>query len=168
MENQTQPQSQPVKYGLIYGLLSSAILYILLKLDFDTAGLSSLLHFAVAAVCVLLAINLYKSTKANQLSIANALKIGLFIGLIGGVIYAIYVYINFTFLFPDFFTDKIATATEEIKAQNSEMPKEQMDMALKFVEIFANPIVASISGFIGALFETFIVALVIGLIKKSN
>jgi hypothetical protein len=168
MENQTKPKSQSLLYGAVYGIFSSLALYLFYKLDLEMKGISSLIHFSLATICVLLPINLYKNSNANQLTIANALKIGLFVGLIGGIIYAVYAYMHFEFINPEFLTEKMAQTKAELETQNTELTQEQMNQALKFAEIFVSPIVISITGFIGALLETFITALVIGLIKRSN
>jgi beta-lactamase regulating signal transducer with metallopeptidase domain len=168
MKYQTQPKSLTLIYGIIYGLLSSITLFILQKFNLDSKGLSSLINFAIATFCILMAVNVYKKTNSNQLTIAGALYIGLLIGIIGGVIYAIYSYFHFDVIFPEYFVEKLATAREEMEKQSTQLTEEQMDQALKISKIIASPAVVSIISFVGALAETCIVGLVIGLFKKSN
>lgn len=168
MESQSEPKSQSLIYGLIYGLLSAVVLYAFYKFNIETRAITYLVNFALAAFCVLLPINLYKSTNANELQIADALRIGLFVGLIGAVIYAAYSYFHYELINPEFITETLTEAKNEVKNQNAEMTEEQMQQALQFTEMFLNPVVYAITGFLGALIETFLAALVIGLIKKSN
>jgi len=171
MENHTQPKSQSLIYGIIYGLSSALVLYLFYKLDVNITGVSSLLNFALAVVCVLIPVNLYKTTNANQLTIANALKIGLIVGLIGGLIYAIYVYFHYNGIDDSMLvrvSEEMENAREEMKKQNPQLTDEQVEQAIGITKMMASAPALAIFKFIGALIETFFVALLIGLIKKSN
>jgi chromate transport protein ChrA len=168
MEDQIKPSSQSLIYGLIYGLLSSLVLYVSYKIGYTTGGITTLLGFVLAAVCVLLSVNLYKNSNSGQITIANALLIGLMIGLIGGVIYAIYVYLHYDIVDTTTIGEQLKIAEEQMKQQSPQMTEEQIDQAMKISALVSSPASLAILKFIGALFETFIVALVIGLIKKSD
>ena len=154
-------------YALIYGMLSALTVYVLYKLDIEIKGVSSFINFAIATVCILIPVNQYKSSNNNELTIPNALVTGLIIGSIGGLLYAIYVYFHLDIINPDFLAEKLAEAKVQMESQDSQMTNEQLKQSIKFTEMILSPIVLSIIGFIGALIETFLVALVIGLIKKS-
>jgi beta-lactamase regulating signal transducer with metallopeptidase domain len=171
MKNQTQPKSQSLTYGVIYGLSSAVVLYLFYKLDVQITGVSSLVNLAIAAVCVLVPVNFYKSTNANQLNIANALKIGLVVGLIGGLIYAIYVYFHYSSIDDSMLvrvSEEMENARAEMKQQNPQLTDEQVEQAISITKMMASAPAVAIFKFIGALLETFFAALLIGLIKKSN
>jgi amino acid transporter len=168
MENYTEPKSQNLMYALIYGLLSALVLYLLQKLSIETPGISTLLHFGIATLCILIPVNQYKTSNGNQLTLGNSIKIGFLVGLIGGLIYAVYVFFHYDIINPDFVAERLAIAKEEMQKQSTQMTEEQMEQALMFSEMFMHPAVFSIMAFIGALLETLIVSLVVGLIKKSN
>lgn len=168
MEDQTKPSSQSLMYGVIYGLLSSIVLYLSYKIGYTTGGITTLFGFILAAVSVLLSINLYKNSNSGQLTIANALFIGLMIGLIGGVIYAVYVYLHYDMVDTTTMAEQLKIAEEQMKQQSPQLTEEQMEQALKISAIVSSPASLAVLKFIGALFETFIVALLIGLIKKSD
>lgn len=168
MDSQAEPKSQNLMYAVIYGVLSAFVLYLLQKLSIETRGISTLINFAIATVCILLPVNQYKATNGGVISLGNVMKIGFMVGLIGGLMYAVYAFFHFDIIFPDFVVEKLAIAKEEMMKQNAQMTEEQIEQALTFTEIFMNPVVFSIFGFVGALLETLIVSLVVGLIKKSN
>jgi len=168
MEVQTKLSSQSPLYGVIYGLLSSVVLYVSYQIGYTTGGISTFLGFILATVCVLLSVNLYKNSNSGRLSIANALLIGLMIGLIGGVIYAIYVYVHYDMIDTTTIPEQLKLAEEQIKQQNQQMTEEQLEQAMGISALISSPASLAILKFVGALFETFISALIIGLIKKND
>lgn len=168
MEETVKPKSQSLTYGIVYGLLSAMLLYLYQKLNIEAQGIHYLMQFVAAIICIYISIDLYKKTNINQLSISNALFIGLLVGLIGGIIYSTYAYFHYDVLFSDYFAEKIAIAKEQIKEQNPQLTEAQLAQSEKIADIFSSPIIVSISAIIGTLIETFLVALVIGLIKKNN
>ncbi|MGO2101472.1 MAG: DUF4199 domain-containing protein [Psychroflexus halocasei] len=98
-------------YGLIYGGYSILVLLLLYFFNYDQNTGISLLSFLINTAIVFIAIHRYKLDNANNLSLSSAIKLGLAIGAIGGLIYAIYMYIHYSYLQPEFIASPFFMAT---------------------------------------------------------
>ena len=152
MQDQIKPSSQHSRYGVIYGLSSCLILYLSYKVGYTTRGITTLFGFVLAAICVFLSINLFKNSNSGQLSVANALLIGLVIGLVGGVIYAIYVYLHYDLIDTTTIAEQLKIAEEQIKQQSPQLTEEQIEQAMKITTVVSSPASLAVFKFIGALF----------------
>ena len=127
-----------------------------------------MLHTAIATVCILLPVNAYKKLSAGYFTIGNALVIGVVVGALGGFIYALYTYYHYDMINPEFITERLTVAKSEMSNSDSQATEEQIEQAIYLTEMIISPIGLSILAFIGAMIETFLVSLVIGLIKKNS
>ena len=90
------------------------------------------------------------------------------ISLIAAIIGTIYNYVFMTFIEPDFVSQSIEIAREQMLSQNSDMTQEQMDMAMGITEKMMTPTIMAAMGIIFTLFFGFIVSLIAGLFMKEN
>ena len=72
----------------------------------------------------------FKLENEGFLSVSESLKTGLAISLIAAIIGTIYNYVFMTFIEPDFVSQSIEIAREQMLSQNPDMTQEQMDMAM--------------------------------------
>lgn len=170
MEKQELPlKPYAQNYGLIYGGYSILVLLLLYFFNYEQNAGISLLNFIINTAIVFLAIHRYKLDNANNLSLSSAIKLGLAIGAIGGLVYAIYMYIHYTYLQPEFIdTLKEGLKTQvqaEIERQN--LQGEEAETTREIATLFATPFFMATSALISILLKTLFISLVVGLIKKN-
>lgn len=156
-------------YGFIYGGYSILVLLLLYLFNYEQNTGIALLNFIINTAIVFLAINRYKSDNEGHLGLTQAIKLGLAIGAIGGLIYAIYMYVHYTYLQPDFIVtlkEGLKTSVEaEIERQN--LTGEEAETTREISTVFATPFFMATSALISILLKTLFVSLVVGLIKKN-
>jgi len=113
-------------------------------------------------------IKTFKKDSGGYLSLGEALKVGLAIALISGIIGVIYQYVFMNFIEPDFVNQMLERTQMEMLEKNPDMPKDQMDMAISMTEKFMSPAIMAAIGIIVSLFLGFIIALITGLVMKQN
>lgn len=153
-----QQEDLPVKpyalnYGVLFGAYSILILVLLYAFDYKADVFISILNFVITVAIVWYAIHSYKIDNGGQLSLTRAIKMGLAIGVIGGLIYAIYTYFHYEFIQPDYIT-------EMIEGQE-DIPEEASNVAV-------TPFILATLGILSIIFKTFLVGLIVGMIKRNN
>ncbi|UAB80320.1 DUF4199 domain-containing protein [Marixanthomonas sp. SCSIO 43207] len=170
MENQTASVKKiGFNYGLILALLVvglSVIVYVL-GLHLDQPWWQSVLNFIFMAVCIIYGLKAFKKDNGGFLSLGEALKTGLVIAIVSGIIGSIFTYIFITVIEPDFITQMLEVTQEKMIEQNPNMTQEQMDMAMGMTEKFMSPWIMFAMGLIASLFFGFIISLIAGLIMKQ-
>ncbi|WP_339697612.1 DUF4199 domain-containing protein [uncultured Marixanthomonas sp.] len=171
MENQTASVKKiGLNYGLILALLTigvSVIVYVL-GMHLEQPWWQSVLNFIFMAVCIVYGLKAFKSGSGGFMSLGDALKTGLLISLIAGVIGSIFTYLFITVIEPDFIPQMLDATQEKMIEQNPNMTQEQMDMAMGMTEKFMSPWIMFAMGMIASLFFGFIISLISGLIMKQN
>lgn len=156
-------------YGLIYGGYSILVLLLLYFFNYEQNTGISLLNFLINTAIVFIAIHKYKTDNSGQLNLSSSIKLGLAIGAIGGLIYAIYMYIHYSYLQPEF----IATIKEGLKTQveaeieRQNLKGEEAETTREIATLFASPFFMATSALISILLKTLFISLVVGLIKKN-
>ena len=159
-----------IPFGLLLGLfaiLISVINYITGQY-LEPNWMMSVLNLLVTIGIIIYAIKKFKTDNDGFLSLGEAIKIGLAITVISGVILAIYNYLFMTVIEPDFVTQLLDFSREKMIEQNPEMTEKQLEMALSMSEKFMNPAFMSAMAIIGSLFTGFIISLIGGLVMKQN
>ncbi len=169
MENQSAP-IKPIayKYGLYSALASILVLVIMYVGNMDKSWILSVSSIVVAILIYYFGIKEYKLSNANVLSIGKAIKVGLAIAVIGGIISAIYSYVHYEFIYPEFIEMQMETAQEQMIEQNPNMTQEQIDQAMNISSMFMSPGFFSIMSIVGSLFFGLIISLIIGLVMRSD
>ena len=107
-----------------------------------------------------------KELNGGFLSLSDALKTGLGIALISGLISVIYTYIFTTIIEPDFFIN--LAQIQEQKLIDAGMTDEQIETQLGLMAKMSGPMITSAFAIIGSLFFGFIISLIAGLIMKES
>lgn len=154
-------------FGLIYGLFSAVLLYLNFKLSLDNTVIMSFVSLAVAVVIVFYPIHVFKLNNNNLLSIGQALKIGLIVGLIGGLIYAFYTYLHYNSIDTEFVSKALEESDKALQESSNEFTDEQMAQAKEMASVMVSPFTFATINLFTLLFKSFIIALVVGLIKKN-
>lgn len=159
-----------MNYGFILALLSivvSVIAYVTNN-HIERPWWVSVLSTVSMVGVIVYGLKAYKDENSGFLSIAEALKVGLAISIIAGIIGAFYNYIFVTIIEPDFVTQMLDMTRNQMIEQNPEMAQDQMDMAMGITEKMMQPMIMSAIGIIMTLFFGFIISLISGLIMKVN
>ena len=157
-----------MNYGIYLGLLSITGLVILYLLNEESNIYLSIISIGVTIVIYYYGIYSYKKLNANQLRVRDGLKSGMSISAIGGLISAVYTYIHYVFVRPEFVANIKEKALEGIYNQTPKLEGEQLDLALKITDITTSPFFFSTVTIVGALLFGLIISLIIGAILKSN
>ena len=159
-----------LNYGFYLALLSIGVSVIAYVTDhhLDRPWWVSALSTLVMVAIIVYGIKAYKYENNGFLSLGDALKVGLAISLIAGIIGAVYNYVFVTVIEPEFVSQMLDMTREQMVEQNPEMTQDQMDMALGISEKMMQPFIMSAIGIIATLFFGFIISLVSGLIMKVN
>lgn len=151
-----------IKYGGFYALLY--ILILVVKENFNIESQLTLSILGVGGIIlsflmVWQATNEYKAVNENKITLSSALKVGLAIGAIGGIIYAVFMFINYSFI------DNEAIELARQEAQNQlNLSTNADDEISKNAFIFGYATIALLS----QLFRAFVFGLIIGLINRSK
>ncbi|MEM5564448.1 DUF4199 domain-containing protein [Psychroserpens sp. AS72] len=159
-----------INYGIILGVVMIAISVITYVTGMALEGVQwpNYLYYIIFPVVIFYAISKYKSHNANVLTLGNAIKLGVIIGVISAIVYIVY-FLIFTYVIdPEFMSQLMEVAEENMLTQNPDMTQDQIDQSLKFMEMFQSP--GIISAFwigMSALFGL-IWSLIAGLVMKSK
>ena len=163
-----------LRNGILLGLASVAFTVLLYITDFlytDStllAVITWLINIAISVVFIVMAVEQYKKANEGFLSIGEAIKVGVLVAVIAGVIGAIYQVIYATIIDPDYYDKVVEVAMKKMSAManfNEEQLEEFQD------KMYANkPSIASsfstsiIFSAIGGL----IISAIVGAVKKKE
>ncbi len=169
MENQS-PSIKPIafNYGIILALVSIIVLVIMYILNVEKSWPLSIGSMIATILVFVYGIKAYKKANGNLLSLKDAIKVGLAIAVIGGIIGAIYSYIHYTMIYPEFIEMTKETAYEQMMERNPNLTDEQATQAMEMSSMFMTPGFFSLMSIIGSLFFGLIVSLIAGLIMKKE
>lgn len=171
MEQQSKSstlKSIAYQYGMylgLIGILNTVILYILSE---ERNTILSIISFLITVIIYLYGISAFKKLNENYLTVKEALKTGMGMAVIGGVLGAIYILIHYSFIQPEFINSIRENAMVGAIEANPNMTEEQLAMTEKMTNIFTSKFAMVTMYLIASLFFGFIISLIIGLIKKRE
>ncbi len=162
----TTPRSAGVRYGIIYGIISIAYFLILTIADIDmTQGLGRWGGTIIAIVLVFLAHKYYKENADGFMTYGQGIAIGFWLGLVASAISSIFTYIYVKFIDESFITTIRDKAIEDMEAKGQS--EEQIEMAMKFVNMFTNAEALLVMGVIFGIGLIVIIALIISIFTQK-
>ncbi|MCF6224287.1 MAG: DUF4199 domain-containing protein [Flavobacteriaceae bacterium] len=171
MENQQTPTKKIIlNYGGILGIVSvliSVVIYAL-GMQYDQDWKTGSLGLIAMAVIIFLGIKKFREFNEDNLSIGEALKTGIGIALIGGIISVVYSFIFMNYIEPDFMTNTMAKAEIEMIENFPQLTDEQIEKQIEMMKNFSTPAITSAIALVASLFFGFIFALISGLILKKD
>jgi hypothetical protein len=170
MENQLSTKKFALTYGLILGLIAVllAVLGYVMGAVEKAESWPSWIFYLIFAIFIFYAVFTYRKQNGGYMTLGQALKAGVSVAVISGVIYALYNYVFFTFIEPDIIERIMATAEEKMMIDNPQLTDDQVEMALSWAEKFANPIFGGAVLIVMSAFFGFIWSLFAGLIWKRE
>ncbi|PRX51902.1 DUF4199 domain-containing protein [Salegentibacter salegens] len=167
MENSTSVKSVAYPYGIvlgIYSILALVLIYVFnVAQDNWTVGIINTL---VSIIVFVLAIKKFKQNNSGFLSLKEALKVGLAVAVISGVIGAIYSYIHYSFVYPEFSEMMYDQAVLQMTEQG--LSEAQQSQGLEMTKMFTSAWFFATMALVGSLFFGFIISLITGLILKRE
>ncbi len=171
MENNTNTKSIMLNNGIALGLTTIGISVINYVSGFDVShgwiggvlGVFAMIYF------------IYMGIKKNRdqvnggfISLGQALKVGIAIALVAGVLASIYQVIFLYYIDPEYLSRIQALQLEKMLETNPDMPEETIQMMQDMGDKFSSPWITFASSLVGNLFFGFIFALFSGLILKKD
>lgn len=170
MENRSSARGIMTNYGLMLGValvLLSVISYALGQ-TYNPNIIFSVLQYIIPFVVIFLGIKAFRALNNESLTLGEAIKTGLGVSLIGGIILAIYMFVFLQFVEPDFFTKMAETVQAKIIESNPNLSDEQIEQTVAMSQKFSNVWVTVASTIMMSLFGGLIYSLICGLILKRN
>ncbi|QXP59560.1 DUF4199 domain-containing protein [Olleya sp. HaHaR_3_96] len=169
MENEnTSIKPIATNYGLYYALFSIAVIVILYVTNMQKNLVIGTINVLGTVAVFVLAIIAYKKTNNNYLTLGQALKVGLGTAAIGGILIALYTYLHYTYIQPEFIEAMRQVQIVELQKQAENMSSEDADLAMKMLDFFSSAGFISTVSIIGSLIFGLIVSLIAGLVLKSE
>ncbi len=167
MEESTSIKPVAYTYGgllAIYSILVLVLIYVFnIAQDNWVVGI---INFIITVIIFVMAIKTYKTKNGGFLSLKEALKTGLAVAAIAGVITAIYAFIHYTFVYPEFGEVIRDQATLQMTEQG--LSDAQQQQALSMTSFTSSPIFIATMSLLSSLFFGFIISLIAGAIMKHN
>ncbi|WP_456378223.1 DUF4199 domain-containing protein [Lutibacter sp.] len=171
MENQTTtPKQIMLNYGLILGftgILLNVALFAMGK-TYDPHWSIAIIGIAITIAIIVMGIKKLKEVNGGFLSLGEALKIGLGIALISGLIGVVYTLIFTNYIEPEYFTRMAEVQEQKMLEQNPNLSDEQLESIMAVSKKMTGPFMAATMNIIGSLFIGFIISLIGGLIMKKS
>lgn len=171
MENQTNSTKQiMLNYGLYSGIaaiLISVVNYAIGNV-YDPHWWVMAAGSIISIALIVLGIKKVKELNGGYLSLGEAIKTGLGIALIGGLISVIYTFIFTSFIEPDFYKNMAEVSNQKLLEKYPNFSDEQLESAQAMASKISNPTMTAAFGLMGSLFFGFIVSLISGAIMKKK
>jgi preprotein translocase subunit YajC len=165
-----KPPIKPIAYtyGIYLSLLTIASIIILYVLNEQQNWIISLISFLITIVVYYYGISKYKKENANVISLKDALKVGMGMAVISGVIAAIYAVLHYGIIAPEFIVGIKEKAMDDMLSQNPNMEGEALEMGTKMIDMFTSKFFMATMFLISSLFFGFIISLITGAIMKND
>jgi len=169
MENQ-KPQIKTIayNYGLYLALFSIATIVLMYALDLEKHWAIITISIIITVIIYVFGIIAYKKLNNNLLSLGEAIKLGLAIAAIAGVISALYSYIHYSYIQPEFIDALREEAVTKMVEQNPSLTNEQIEKVSEMTNMFTSPFFLSTMTLIGNLLLGIVISLIAGLIMKQE
>lgn len=171
MENHPPTTSNIAKkYGLILGgyTIVSGLMLFFLDMHYQNNKAVGLINLAVFIVAIVLGILEYKKANSGFIKLSEALKSGLGIALIAGLIAVVYSLLMMNYIDPEFMEKTYEFQKETLLAENPEMTVETVNNIIDMQKQFSGPLTTSAFILIFNLFFGFVIALIGGLIVRKS
>ena len=164
------------RYGAIAGLL--LIVFALLfhfsgMTDYEDpsnsggAGwLSLLINLSIVVGALFLAIKELKKQQNGWLTLGQGFGVGTLAGLVSSLMLAVWTYLFFTLVEPDLLNIILEASLAQIEEQGQS--EEVLEQSRNMAEMMINPLVMSLGGMVFYVISSMVIALIGGLIFKSD
>ncbi len=167
MENSPSVKSVAYTYGLLLAAYSILVLVLIYVFNLDQENwVLGVVNTLVSIAIFSAAIKNFKSKNGNFLSLKEALKVGFATAAIAGLVTAIYAYIHYSLVYPEFLDILREKAYMDMAGRG--MTDAQIEQAMGITRKTTTPLFFSIITLMSTLFFGFLISLVAGLIMKKE
>ena len=162
------------KFVLNYGLLLGGILIVIGVIMYVTNyhlephWSFMLITFAAFIAVVIYGLKAFKAENGGFLSLGEAIKVAVGIGLIAAIIGGLWTILLATVIEPDYMVQMADIQREQMLEQFPEMTDAQIDNAMEMGAPFRSPWIAFASGLVMYMFFGLIIGLIAGLIMREK
>ncbi len=170
MNNSTPiTKSLAYNYGLYLGLITilTAVLIYAFSIEPENSMIS-IVTTALTIVVYFLGFSTLKKAQNGLMSLGEAIKLGLAMAAVGGVISAVYNYVHYSFIYPEYIEIIRENAFMKMQASAPEASAAELDQGMKMTEMFTSPLAMSLFSIVGSLIFGLIISLVLGLFMKKS
>ena len=159
-----------INNGLLLGLLSIVlgVIFYVLDMHLERNWISSILSLALTTGVIIYAFKQYKGANEGFMTLGQAIKLGLGIALIAGIIGVIFNYLLMNVIEPDMINQIMEKQQEAMIESNPNMTDQQLEAASEMTAKFMTPGMMAAFGLIASLFFGFIISLITGLVMKRD
>lgn len=155
--------------GIFLGIVLIVFSLILFLLDVDHESHLTKISWIILVVGLAWSIyNFRNKHLGGFIEYKTAFAAGFYTGLFASLISAIFTFFYVQFIDTGLTQEILLRAEEQIITQYPDMSDEQLEQALSMTEIFTNPIMMSIMGFIINLFMSTVLSLIIAIFAKRE
>lgn len=168
-ENKPKTGKFALRYGLIFGAISVVFGLMLFSLDMHYQGGMMVLGVSVLIMISIIVIGMIQFKKENNgiMSFGQALKIGVGIGLIGGIIGILFNQLMAGVIDPEMM-DKAMAYQKGLLLETSKLTPAQVDAQMEMGKKFTTPSMQIAFGLIYSIVASFIISLIPALILKRT
>merc|ERR1711916_54700 len=162
---QTSAKQVMLNYGLILGfagILINVAVFAMGK-TYDPHWSVMVIGILVTIAVIVMGIKKVKESNNGLLSLGDALKTGLGIALIAGIISVIYTFIFTNYIEPEYFERMAEVQQQKMSEQYPNMSDEQIENAMEMTKKMSGIGMTAEVSLIGSLFIGFIISLIAGL-----
>jgi len=159
-----------INYGLLLGIVSvilGVVIYVT-NAYLNPSWIYSVISIAIPIVIITLGIKAYKTANGGYLGLGEAIKVGLGIAVIGGIITAIWTLLVMTVIEPEYMNNVMAGQRDKMMETNPNMTESQMNAAMEITSKFSSPWIAMAMNIVWSLFSGLIISLISGLVMKKE
>ncbi|HET7360352.1 MAG TPA: DUF4199 domain-containing protein [Salinimicrobium sp.] len=169
METQSPKTSKFIlNYGILLGIISVVLGVIMYVTNsyLDPSWIYIVISLAISIAILFIGIKAFKTENGGFLSLGEALKVGVGISLISGIITSIWSFLLMTVIEPTYM-DQMMDMQREKMAERG-MAEAQIDAAMEMSAGFMSPWISIAIQLAVGLFFGLIIALIIGLILRQK
>lgn len=159
-----------LNYGLLLGIILIVIGVIMYVTNYHLQPHWSftVLTFAAFIAVVTYGIKAFKTENGGFLSLGEAIKVAVGIGLIAAILSGVWTILLATVIEPDYMVQMADMQREQMMDRFPEMTNAQIDSAMEMGASFRSPWIAFASGLVMYMFFGLIIGLVVGLIMRQK
>lgn len=110
----------------------------------------------------------YRNTmNGGCITYGRSLGCGFLVGMFAAVVTSVYTFIFLQYINPDYITEILAKAEDQMLVQNPNMTQEQIDMGLSYAKMFAKPWLSAITGFVSMSFVSLLFSLLVSIFTQK-
>jgi len=171
MEN--SPSIKPIAYNYggslaLIGILMLVIVYVF-NINPDSTGnyIISIVSILFNIAIFMYAIKEFKKKNNGFLSLSQALKVGLAVAAIGGIIVGIYAYFHYSYIYPEFI-DLMGEQQRMSMIESGQVTDAQIEQSMEMTSFTRSAGFLTTMTLVSSLFFGFIISLIVGLIMKRK